>query len=118
MPTLRELAADVAARRVGAHELVSESLRRIEKLDPDLGAVVGLRAEEALEEARGLDATLAAGAAPGPLAGLPLLVKDMTDVAGMRTTYGSAVFAHAPPASKDALVVRRLRGAGAVVVGK
>jgi len=118
MPTLRELAADVAARRVGAHELVSESLRRIEKLDPDLGAVVALRAEDALEEARGLDATTADGATAGPLAGLPLLVKDMTDVTGMRTTYGSVVFADAAPAENDALVVRRLRAAGAIVVGK
>jgi Asp-tRNA(Asn)/Glu-tRNA(Gln) amidotransferase A subunit family amidase len=118
MPTLRELAADVAARRTGAHELVSESLRGIEKLDPDLGAVVGLRAEEALDEATGLDATIADGAAAGPLAGLPLLVKDMTDVAGMRTTFGSLAFADSEPATGDALVVRRLRAAGAIVVGK
>jgi Asp-tRNA(Asn)/Glu-tRNA(Gln) amidotransferase A subunit family amidase len=118
MPTLRELAADVAARRTGAHELVSESLRRIEKLDPDLGAVVALRAEEALDEAAGLDATIAAGDAEGPLAGLPLLVKDMTDVAGMRTTFGSLAFADTEPAVADALVVRRLRAAGAIVVGK
>ena len=118
MPTLRELSDEVAARRVGAHELVSESLRRIEKLDPDLGAVVALRTEEALGEAKGLDATLSNGAAPGPLAGLPLLVKDMTDVAGMRTTHGSLAFADAPPATVDALVVTRLRAAGAIVVGK
>jgi Asp-tRNA(Asn)/Glu-tRNA(Gln) amidotransferase A subunit family amidase len=118
MSTLREIAAEVVARRTGAHELISESLRRIEKLDPDIGAVVALRAEEALDEARGLDATLAEGAKAGPLAGLPLLVKDMTDVAGMRTTHGSLVFADAEPATKDALVVERLRAAGAIVVGK
>jgi Asp-tRNA(Asn)/Glu-tRNA(Gln) amidotransferase A subunit family amidase len=118
MPTLRELAADVAARRIGAHELVRESLRRIEKLDPDLGAVVALRAEEALDESQGLDAEIANGGEAGPLAGLPLLVKDMTDVNGMRTTFGSLAFADAEPASTDALVVRRLRAAGAIVVGK
>jgi Asp-tRNA(Asn)/Glu-tRNA(Gln) amidotransferase A subunit family amidase len=118
MSTLRELAADVAARRTGAHELVSESLRRIEKLDPDIGAVVALRPEEALDEAKGLDATIADGAEAGPLAGLPLLVKDMTDVAGMRTTYGSLAFAEAAPATADGLVVERLRAAGAIVVGK
>jgi len=118
MPTLRELASDVAARRTGAHEFVSGSLRRIEKLDPDLGAVVALRAEAALNEATGLDATLAAGGEAGPLAGLPLLVKDMTDVAGMRSTYGSLAFAEAEPATRDALVVERLRAAGAIVVGK
>jgi Asp-tRNA(Asn)/Glu-tRNA(Gln) amidotransferase A subunit family amidase len=118
MPTLRELAADVSARRVGAHELVSASLRRIEELDPGLGAVVALRAEAALDDAKGLDATLAGGGHAGSLAGLPLLVKDMTDVAGMRTTFGSVVFADAPPAVDDALVVARLRAAGAIVVGK
>jgi Asp-tRNA(Asn)/Glu-tRNA(Gln) amidotransferase A subunit family amidase len=118
MPTLRELAAGVAARRIGAHELVRESLRRVEKLDPDLGAVVALRAEEALDESQGLDAELASGGEAGPLAGLPLLVKDMTDVTGMRTTFGSLVFADAEPATTDAPVVRRLRAAGAIVVGK
>jgi Asp-tRNA(Asn)/Glu-tRNA(Gln) amidotransferase A subunit family amidase len=118
MPTLRELAADVGARRIGSHELVRESLRRIEKLDPDLGAVVALRAEEALDESEGLDGAIANGDDAGPLAGLPLLVKDMTDVTGMRTTFGSLAFADAEPASTDALVVRRLRAAGAIVVGK
>jgi Asp-tRNA(Asn)/Glu-tRNA(Gln) amidotransferase A subunit family amidase len=118
MPTLRELAADVGERRLGSHELVRESLRRIEKLDQDLGAVVGLRAEEALDESKGLDGAIANGGEAGPLAGLPVLVKDMTDVTGMRTTFGSLVFADAEPASTDALVVRRLRAAGAIVVGK
>ena len=116
--TLREQAADVRERRTSAHELVTESLRRIHALDPDLGAVVGLRAEHALEDARGLDAAIANGAEAGALAGLPLLVKDMTDVAGMRTTFGSQAFATAPAARSDALVVARLRAAGAVVVGK
>ncbi len=116
--TLRELAAAVRERRIGAHELVARSLERIETLDADLNAVVALRAEEALEEARGLDAALSAGAEAGPLAGLPLLVKDMTDVAGMRTTFGSQVFGAAPAATTDAVVVARLRAAGAIVVGK
>jgi Asp-tRNA(Asn)/Glu-tRNA(Gln) amidotransferase A subunit family amidase len=65
-----------------------------------------------------LDAKLAAGGEAGPLAGLPLLVKDITDVGGMRTTYGSLLYADAPAAPADALVVARLRGAGAIVVGK
>jgi Asp-tRNA(Asn)/Glu-tRNA(Gln) amidotransferase A subunit family amidase len=115
---LRALAAAVRERRLSAHELVAESLRRIEARDPDLGAVVALRADEALEDARGLDAAIAGGAEAGVLAGLPLLVKDMTDVAGMRTTFGSQVFATAPEARSDAMVVARLRAAGAIVVGK
>jgi len=115
---LRALSAAVRERRLSAHELVAESLRRIEALDPDLGAVVALRADEALEDARGLDAAIAGGAEAGALAGLPLLVKDMTDVAGMRTTFGSQVFASASEARNDAMVVARLRAAGAIVVGK
>jgi Asp-tRNA(Asn)/Glu-tRNA(Gln) amidotransferase A subunit family amidase len=115
---LRALAAAVRERRMSAHELVSESLRRIEARDPDLGAVVALRTDEALEDARGLDLAIAGGAEAGVLAGLPLLVKDMTDVAGMRTTFGSQVFATAPEARSDAMVVARLRAAGAIVVGK
>jgi Asp-tRNA(Asn)/Glu-tRNA(Gln) amidotransferase A subunit family amidase len=118
MTTLRELADGVRSRRVGSHELVSESIRRIESLDPDLGAVVALRAEEALAEARALDDLVAGGDEVGPLTGLPFLVKDMTDVEGMRTTFGSRVFAAAPAATTDAMVVARLRAAGAIVVGK
>ncbi|MEP6758409.1 MAG: amidase [Actinomycetota bacterium] len=118
MTALRELVAKVASREIGAHELVSRSFQRIEQLDPELGAVVALRPEQALAEARALDDALAAGHEAGPLAGLPLLVKDMTDVAGMRTTFGSRTFVAAPAAVTDALVVARLRAAGAIVVGK
>jgi Asp-tRNA(Asn)/Glu-tRNA(Gln) amidotransferase A subunit family amidase len=118
MTTLRELGASVAGRRVSARELVERSLRRIEALDPDINAVVALRAEEALDDARGLDEMLASGDRPGPLAGLPLLVKDMTDVAGRPTTFGSMAFRRAPAATADAVVVARLRAAGAIVVGK
>jgi Asp-tRNA(Asn)/Glu-tRNA(Gln) amidotransferase A subunit family amidase len=116
---LAELAAAVRERRVSSEELVRRSLERIERLDEPIHAVVALRADEALDEARALDARTAAGADPRrPLAGLPLLVKDGEDVAGMRTTYGSLLFADAPPASADGLAVARLRSAGAIVVGK
>jgi Asp-tRNA(Asn)/Glu-tRNA(Gln) amidotransferase A subunit family amidase len=118
MTTLRRLAAKVRAREVSARGLVRRSLERIEALDPDLGAVIALRAEEAIEEAHRLDAQLAGGGDAGPLAGLPLLVKDMTDVAGMRTTFGSMVYRDTPAARTDAVVVARLRAAGAIVVGK
>jgi Asp-tRNA(Asn)/Glu-tRNA(Gln) amidotransferase A subunit family amidase len=117
MTTLRALAAKVRSREIGAHELVARSFRRIETLDANLGGVVALRSE-ALAEARMLDEQLAAGPQAGPLAGLPLLVKDMTDVAGMRTTFGSRIFEAAPAATTDAVVVARLRAAGAIVVGK
>ena len=116
--TLEELAAAVRRREVGATELVTMSLERIGRLDPELNAVILVCADEAVAQAREVDARVARGEDQGPLAGLPLLVKDMEDVTGLRSTYGSAVFADAPPATRDALVPRRLRQAGAVVVGK
>ncbi len=117
---LAELAGAVRERTVASEELVRRSLERIERLDGPVNAVVALRADEALAEARALDARGAGGSGGvlGALAGLPLLVKDNEDVAGMRTTYGSLLFADAAPATTDALAVARLRAAGAIVIGK
>jgi Asp-tRNA(Asn)/Glu-tRNA(Gln) amidotransferase A subunit family amidase len=115
--TLAEMAAAVRAGRTSSAELVAKSLERIERFNPQLNAVIRLR-ERALDDARALDQRIAAGDDPGPLAGLPLLVKDMEDVAGMPSTYGSRTFADASPAVADGLVPRRLRAAGAIVVGK
>jgi len=111
--TLRDLAAAVREGRRSATSLVELSLERITQHE-DLGAVVAVDADRALARARRLDQ----GGAAGPLAGLPVLVKDNTDVAGLRTTHGSRWFADAPPADRDAPVVHRLRAAGAIVVGK
>ena len=115
--TIADLAAAVRGRRVQAEELVRMSLERIERLNAPLNAVIHVR-ESAPEEARAADARIAAGDDPGPLAGVPLLVKDMEDVAGVPTTYGSLAFADAAPAAADGLIPRRLRAAGAIVVGK
>jgi Asp-tRNA(Asn)/Glu-tRNA(Gln) amidotransferase A subunit family amidase len=115
--TLSELAADVRAGRTSAADLVAMSFERIERLNPPLNAVIRLR-EHASDDARSVDERVAKGEDPGPLAGLPLLVKDMEDVAGMPSTYGSVTFADAPAAAVDGLVPRRLRAAGAIVVGK
>jgi Asp-tRNA(Asn)/Glu-tRNA(Gln) amidotransferase A subunit family amidase len=103
---------------VSAEEVVRLALDRIDKLNPDLNAVIALRGDEAIAEARALDARNDSSAELGPLAGVPLLVKDLEDVAGMRTTQGSALFANAPLAAADGLVPARLRAAGAIVVGK
>ena len=103
---------------MSSRQLVERSLERISRLDGPLNAVVALRAGPALTEALALDERVAAGEDPGPLAGLPVLVKDLEDVAGLRTTYGSALFAGAPPATRDGLTPARLRAAGAIVVGK
>ena len=114
---LRELAAAVRGRRVSAEDLVRESLSRIERANPTLNAVISVR-EEARAEARAVDERVGAGEDPGGLAGIPVLIKDMEDVAGVPTTYGSLAFAAAPPAEGDMLIPRRLRAAGAVIVGK
>jgi Asp-tRNA(Asn)/Glu-tRNA(Gln) amidotransferase A subunit family amidase len=112
------LADAVRTRRVSSYQLVERVLERISRLDGQLNAVVALRADLALDEARALDARIAAGDHPGSLAGIPFLVKDIEDVAGMRTTQGSALFADAPLATRDGLTPSRLRAAGAIAVGK
>ena len=113
---LTDLAAAVRSDRSSAMELVELSLGRIERLNPPLNAVIRVR-EEAVEDARAMDERIAAGEDPGALGGLPLLVK-LENVAGMPSTFGSLTFADASPASTDGLVPRRLRAAGAIVVGK
>ncbi|MFC7383855.1 amidase [Sphaerisporangium rhizosphaerae] len=104
-------------RQVGAAELTEAHLRRIDEVGGEVNAIVTLTADRALEEARRLDEGWARGHWQGPLHGLPIAFKDLTDTAGIRTTYGSPLFAgHVPTA--DALVVRRARAAGAVTIGK
>lgn len=88
----------------------------MEDLNPRLNAVVTL-APDAVERARALEASLARGEEAGPLAGVPLTVKDTIETGGLRTTFGSRVFAgHVPP--RDAPAVARLRAAGAIILGK
>ena len=115
---LGELADSVREGRVGAGALVAESLGRIERLDGPINSVVSTRGDDALAEAAAIDARVAAGEAVGPLAGLPLLVKDNEHVAGLPTTFGSLLRRDATPAERDCEVVARLRAAGAIVVGK
>jgi Asp-tRNA(Asn)/Glu-tRNA(Gln) amidotransferase A subunit family amidase len=115
---LQDIAAAVRQREVTAVELVRRSLERVERLDGELNAVVALRAEAALEEAAALDRRAAGGEPLGQLAGVPVLVKDIEDVAGMPTTHGSLLYRDAAPARRDGLVPERLRAAGAIVVGK
>lgn len=116
---LAELGAAVRSRTVSAEELVRTALERIERRNPELNAVVLVR-EEALEEARALDVRLARDEDLGdrPLLGLPLLVKDNEDAAGLPTTFGSLLRADAAPAEADCEEVARLKAAGAIVVGK
>jgi Asp-tRNA(Asn)/Glu-tRNA(Gln) amidotransferase A subunit family amidase len=115
---LRDLAHAVRSRRVAARELVTLALDRIGRLDPQIGAVVALRAEEALVEAAAIDERVVRDDDPGPLAGIPCLIKDIEDLQGLPTTHGSLLFRDAPPAAADGLIASRLRAAGAIPVGK
>lgn len=112
-----EIAAGIRARRFSAVEVLDDHLDRIAAVNPLLNAIVTLDADGARAAARAADAALARGEALGALHGLPIAVKDLADTAGMRTTYGSPLFRDHVPA-QDALVVERLRAAGAIVIGK
>src|SRR6185369_15746676 len=98
-------------------ELTQACLARIEKLDPQLNAFITVTAESALEEARAAKAEIERGAWKGPLHGIPIALKDIVDVAGVRTTAASALRKDHVP-TRDAEVARRLRVAGAICVGK
>jgi amidase len=118
---LTQPATDVArmlrGRELSSRELTEAQLARIEAVNPGLNAVVELRGEQALAEAAAADDATTRGGQLGPLHGLPMTIKDSFDVAGLHTTWGNPAFRD-HVASADATVVRRLRRAGAVVVGK
>lgn len=112
-----ELAARVAAREVSCVEVVDAHLARIEEVNPTLNAIVATMPDSARAEAAALDARIAAGEAVGPLAGVPITVKENIDVAGMATTWGVPALAGAiVPA--DAPVVERMRAAGAIPIAR
>jgi len=99
-----------------AKEVVEASLDRIAKRDPGLNAFSVVLADQARADAARLDALIAEGGQPGPLHGVPVAIKEELDVAGCVTTFGGV--ANSTPVSADGEVVRRLRQAGAVIVGK
>ncbi|HLZ67994.1 MAG TPA: amidase [Aliidongia sp.] len=119
LPTLAGLASDLAAGRTTSARLVDDALTRI--ADPaGEGARTYTRVygDAARAAAAAADSLRAAGQAQGPLAGLPISIKDLFDVAGEVTLAASTALADRPPAAADAPIVRRLRAAGAVVIGK
>lgn len=115
--TLTEAAAAVRSGRVSAAQLTEASLTRIAVLDPKLNAFITVLKEQARAQAAQLDAEQKAGKLRGPLHGVPIAIKDIIDTAGARTTGGSALFEDRVP-EQDAVVVARLKSAGAVVIGK
>ncbi|MDE4100038.1 MULTISPECIES: amidase [Rhodobacterales] len=101
-----------------AAALMEHTLARIEAVNPDLNAIVGLRpAEELMEEARRADAMRAANVPLGPLHGLPMAIKDLANVKGIASTQGSPLMKDFVP-TEDELFVSRLRAAGAILIGK
>jgi aspartyl-tRNA(Asn)/glutamyl-tRNA(Gln) amidotransferase subunit A len=119
LPTVLELAAELEQGKTSSRELVEAALERIR--DPaGEGQRVFRRVvpEEALADAERSDALRRRGHVASPLAGLPVSIKDLFDIAGQVTAAGSKVLAGAPPAAADATVVARLRAAGAVLIGR
>ena len=111
-------ASDLLRRkRISPVELTNACLTRIEQLNPTINAFITVLHDSALAEARVAEAEISAGDWRGPLHGIPIGLKDLIDTAGVKTTCASALFADRVPA-EDAEVVRRLKRAGAIVLGK
>jgi aspartyl-tRNA(Asn)/glutamyl-tRNA(Gln) amidotransferase subunit A len=115
--TLTEASERIRARSVTPTQLVTACLKHIEIYNPKLNAFISVLREQALAQARPLDAEQKAGNLRSALHGIPIALKDNIDTAGIRTTAGSAVFDDRVPA-EDAEVVRRLKAAGAITIGK
>ncbi|WP_267422863.1 amidase family protein [Methylobacterium sp. GC_Met_2] len=112
-----ELATLIRTRRLSPVELMTATLARIARAQPVLNAFITVAEEQALAGARAAEAAVMRGEPLAPLHGLPVSIKDLVPTAGIRTTWGSRVFAENVPEA-DAEVVTRLKASGAIVVGK
>jgi aspartyl-tRNA(Asn)/glutamyl-tRNA(Gln) amidotransferase subunit A len=115
--TIAELAPRVRRKEVSPVEITRISLERIEKRNSELNAFITVLADSALEEARAAESAILRGEWRGPLHGIPIALKDLIDTAAVLTTAGSELYKRRIPA-QDAEVVRRLRQAGGVIIGK
>ena len=114
---IADLGGRIRAREISAREVADRSLAAAEELNPRLQAFVTIDHQGARDAAGRVDRQLARGIDPGPLAGIPVGVKDIIDMAGHPTLCGSPAYSETP-AERDAPVVERLRAAGAVIIGK
>jgi aspartyl-tRNA(Asn)/glutamyl-tRNA(Gln) amidotransferase subunit A len=114
---ISDLGPRLRAREISPVEITQECLRRIEKVNPGLNAFITVMAESALAEARNAEAEISRGEWRGALHGIPVALKDLIDTAGVRTTSASALHVNRVP-TEDAEVVRRLKQAGAIIIGK
>jgi aspartyl-tRNA(Asn)/glutamyl-tRNA(Gln) amidotransferase subunit A len=117
LQTIAEIAPRLRRKQVSPVELTRDCLDRIAKLNPALNAFITVTGESALAEARAAEAEIGRGEWRGPLHGIPIALKDLIDTAGTRTTAASALYKD-HVAVEDAEVVRRLKLAGAVILGK
>jgi amidase len=115
--TAVELAGRLARKQVSAREVMTAHLARIERVNPKINAIVTLVAEHAMAGSAKADEAIARGGPVGVLHGLPVAHKDLVDTAGIRTTRGSPFYRDHVP-TRDALIVTRIRAAGAITVGK
>ncbi|WP_424813703.1 amidase [Roseococcus sp. YIM B11640] len=111
-------AAMIRQGRLSALKYVEAVLGAIAREQPRLNTFVEVLADDARREAKAADAAVRAGEKLGPLHGVPVHIKDLLDVKGVPTRKGSAIFADAPPAERDDVLVERLRAAGAIIIGK
>lgn len=112
-----EMAQQIQARKLSARELLEAHLKRIERVNPRLNAIITLVAAEAREAARTADEMQARGRKLGLLHGLPVAHKDLANTRGIRTTFGSPLFRDNVP-TEDDLIIERIRAAGAISIGK
>src|SRR6266567_1714421 len=115
--TIAEASRLVQQCEISPVELTRECLERIEQLNPSLNAFITVTAESALKDAQHAEKEIQSGKWRGPLHGIPIGLKDLIDTAGVRTTAASAVFRDRVP-TEDAEVVKKLKAAGGVLIGK
>ncbi|WP_197528041.1 amidase [Posidoniimonas polymericola] len=112
-----EIAQQIASGQVSSREAVEACLHRIDQINPRLNAIAQPRGQQALRDADAADQQLASGGPVGPLHGVPITIKDCYELAGSQTTLGIPGYSHGPDAT-DSPLVKRLKAAGAVVLGK
>ena len=115
--TARELVHSIRAKELSAREVMAAHLSQIERINPRVNAIVTLLPELAMDQARAADEASARGEEMGPLYGLPIAHKDLVPTKEVRTTFGSLIYKDFIP-DEDALIVERLRNAGAIAIGK
>ena len=115
--TAAELARRIRDKKISATEVMEAHLAQIDRVNPKVNAIVTLVPDQAIATAIACDEALARGNEPGPLHGLPIAHKDLVLTKGIRTTHGSPLFRDFVP-DQDALIVERLKKAGAITIGK